>query len=270
MNDTTIAEGTIITHTAYPDRLYGYEALEVVGLNSERTYRILREGASISTGTVAELTAAGFRFNAPEVTVNEIEALLEPEEPAPSAMRQAWLAAEEANRTLSAELEARAATIATLRSEAEKREETFTSLRHRITAAERDLSDFKTEVREAVIREYKERDFCKEGTNAFLSGLNLPEMTKTFTVTVTRDSDGKELLTVTGVEADDADGAQDHVIENFSVTATVKEVHFDYDYDGEGEADWEEEDHDDDDWDETDDAIATSHEEALTFSAEEE
>jgi hypothetical protein len=265
-----IADGTIITHTAYPDRLYGYEALEVVGINAEPTYRILREGASISTGTVAELTAAGFRFNAPEVTVEEIEALLTPEEPTPSAMRQAWLACEEANRTLSTELEARSATISDLRGEVTALGADVATLRSRLNGSEAALRDFKERVRSEVESAKVTHDLCIDGCNSFLEELGLPLLSKKWKVTVTRDSDYEVLLTVTGVEADTESAAIEAVEENFTVKATVTAVTFDYEYDGEGDADWDHEDYSADDWDETDDGMADDHKDGLSFSAEEE
>jgi hypothetical protein len=288
-----IAEGTIITHTAYPDRTYGYEPLEVVGLNAERTYRILREGASISTGTVAELYGAGFRFNAPEDTTDvcarcgslpgnrdltcpdctpdsEIEALLTPEEPEPSAMRRAWLASEEANRTLTAEVEALEAQVATLEREKKNASETASSWLTRAQRAEVSLDEFKVRVHDQVAAAKKEHDLCLDGCNSFLEELGLPLLKKKWTVTVTRDSDGETILTVSDIEADSESEARSEVRDNFTVTATVKEVRFDYEYDGEGEADFDEDDYTDDDFDVTDDEYADSHRDNLTFTVEED
>jgi hypothetical protein len=293
-----IAEGTIITHTAYPDRLYGYEPLEVVGLNAERTYRILREGASISTGTVAELYGAGFRFNAPEVTVEEIEALLTPEEPEPSAMRRAWLASEEAVRALTETIESREADItnlkeelvsaiedyrlraqrvealeaqvATLEREKKNASETASSWLTRAQRAEVNLDEFKVQVRDQVAAAKKEHDLCLDGCNSFLEELGLPMLQKKYTVTVTRDSDGETILTVSDIEADSESEAKSEVRDNFTVTATVKEVRFDYEYDGEGEADFDSDDYTDDDFDVTDDEYADSHRDNLTFTVEED
>lgn len=137
-------------------------------------------------------------------------------------------------------------------------------------AAESALAAFKEEVRDAIIAAAKEHDLCREGTNTVLENLGLPKWKKAWTVTVTRDSDGETILTVTGVEADTEDEATEYVKGEFSVTATVKEVRFDYSYDGEGDADWDEEDWTDDDFDEGDDDHAENHKDGLTFSAEEE
>jgi hypothetical protein len=272
-----IADGTIVTHTAYPDRLYGYEPLEVVGLNAERTYRILREGASISTGTVAELYGAGFRFNAPEVTVEEIEALLTPEEPEPSAMRRAWLASEEAVRRLegerdglSAELHQTLGVASDLRGELATANASVNSHRTSYLEASTNLADFKVAVRDQVIAAKKEHDLCADGCNAFLEELGLPPLKKRYTVTVTRDSDGETILTVSDIEADTESEARSEVRDNFTVIATVKEVRFEYEYDGEGESDFDEEDYTDDDFDVTDDEYADSHRDNLTFTVEED
>jgi hypothetical protein len=137
-------------------------------------------------------------------------------------------------------------------------------------AAREDMDRFKARVHEQVEAARKEHDLCIDGCNSFLEELGLPLLKKKWTGTVTRDSDGEVILTVTGIEADDEEAAKEELQENFSVTATVKSVHFDYEYEGEGEADWETSDYDDDDWDETDDDIASNHEDNLTFSVEEE
>jgi len=137
-------------------------------------------------------------------------------------------------------------------------------------AAREEFDRFKLQVREQVEAARKEHDLCIDGCNAFLEELGLPLLKKKWTGIVTRDSDGEVILTVTGIEADDEDSAKEELQENFSVTATVKSVHFDYEYEGEGEADWETSDYDDDDWDETDSDIADNHEDNLSFSVEEE
>lgn len=133
-----------------------------------------------------------------------------------------------------------------------------------------ELDTFRVEVRDAIIAAAKEHDLCKEGTNAVLENLGLPVWEKSWTVTVTRDSDDETILTVTGVEAKTGSDAEEEVRSNFSVSATVKRVQFDYSYDGEGESDFDETDWDDDDFDEEDTDYADTHKDGLSFSAEEE
>lgn len=133
-----------------------------------------------------------------------------------------------------------------------------------------ELDTFRVEVRDAIIAAAKEHDLCKEGTNAVLENLGLPVWEKSWTVTVTRDSDDETILTVTGIEAKTGSDAEEEVRSNFSVSATVKRVQFDYSYDGEGESDFDETDWDDDDFDEEDTDYADTHKDGLSFSAEEE
>lgn len=271
MNDSTntIADGTIVTHRSYPGRTYGYE-LNPTSLPGDPVYTIKRDGAAVASGGVTELNHSGFLFNAPDGTVEEIEALLTPEEPAPSAIRQAWLASEEANRILAEEVQNLNGIISDLRGEAAERERTFTSLRQRATVSERNLDTFKEQVVEAVKEARKEHDLCIDGCNTFLGGLDLPKISKSWTGKVTRDSDGEVLLTVTGIEGDDEYEARNELESNFTVTATITAITFDYEYGGEGDADWDHESHSDDDWDECDDEQASDHKDGLSFSVEEE
>jgi hypothetical protein len=161
------------------------------------------------------------------------------------------------------------ATISDLRGEALAREETFTSLRARATAAARELDTFRDQVFEAVKGARKEHDLCIDGCNSFLEGLGLPKISKTWKVTVTRDSDYETVLTVSGVEADDEDDARDKVKDNFTVSATVRRVDYDYDYTGDGDTDWDHEDYSDTDSDDDGDDFADAHRDAFTFVVEE-
>lgn len=263
-----IADGTIITHSAYPDRTYGWQPTGAIA-GGVPVYRIMRDGVAVTEGTVNSLKESGFQFNEPDTTVADIEALLDPE---PETWQQkderieALTAQVTAYRTTMDEMEER---IATLNEEARARETTFTDLRRRVTVAERDLSSFKEQVVEAVKGARKEHDLCIDGCNSFLEGLNLPTISKTWKGTVTRDSDGETILTVTGIEADDEYAAKSELESNFNVTATVNKITYAYDYVGEGEADWDEEEWEDRE-DEDDDSYADTHKDALTFSVEEE
>jgi hypothetical protein len=135
--------------------------------------------------------------------------------------------------------------------------------------ADRALDRFKEQVRDAIIAAAKEHDLCKEGTNSVLSDLGLDKWSSTWTVEVT-DSDGDTILTVTGVEADDASAAEREVRDNFSVSAEIERVRYTYSYDGEGDADWSNEEYDDDDLSDDDDEYASNHMHDLSFSATEE
>lgn len=135
--------------------------------------------------------------------------------------------------------------------------------------ADRALDRFKEQVRDAIIAAAKEHDLCKEGTNSVLSDLGLGKWSSTWTVTVT-DSNGDTILTVRGIEADDASDAEREVRDNFSVSAEIKRVRFSYEYDGEGEADWDSEEYEDDDLSDDDDEYASNHSHDLSYSAEEE
>jgi hypothetical protein len=146
---------------------------------------------------------------------------------------------------------------------------TIASLRARAGAADRALDRFKEQVRDAIIAAAKEHDLCKEGTNSVLSNLGLDKWSSTWTVTVT-DSDGDTILTVRGIEADDADAAERKVRDNFSVSAEIKRVKFSYEYDGEGETDWDSEEYEDDDLSDDDDEYASNHMHDLSYSADEE
>jgi hypothetical protein len=265
----SIADGTIVTHTAYPDRTYGYQPTGAIA-GGVPVYRIMRDGVAVTEGTLNSLMQSGFTFNEPEVTVEEIEALLAPEEPEPSAMRRAWLASEEAVRERDGQL-------SDLRGEVGVLEQKVATLTQQLAAqngafhrAESALTTFKEQVRDQVTAAKKEHDLCADGCNAFLEELGLPLLKKKWTVTVTRDSDGETILTVSDIEADTESEARSEVRDNFTVTATVKEVRFDYEYDGEGEADFDEDDYTDDDFDVTDDEYADSHRDNLTFTVEED
>jgi hypothetical protein len=135
--------------------------------------------------------------------------------------------------------------------------------------ADRALDRFKEQVRDAIIAAAKEHDLCKEGTNSVLSDLGLGKWSSTWTVTVT-DSDGDTILTVRGIEADDAYDAEREVRDNLSVSAEVKRVKFSYEYDGEGDADWDSEEYEDDDLSDDDDEYASNHSHDLSYSADEE
>jgi hypothetical protein len=135
--------------------------------------------------------------------------------------------------------------------------------------ADRALDRFKEQVRDAIIAAAKEHDLCKEGTNSVLSDLGLGKWSSTWTVTVT-DPDGDTILTVRGIEADDASDAEREVRDNFSVSAEIERVKFSYSYDGEGEADWDSEEYEADDLSDDDDEYASNHSHDLSYSADEE
>jgi hypothetical protein len=250
-----LIHGTIVNHSAYPGRTYGYSH---DGTNSSGTavYRINREGTVVSTGTVESLIEGGFRFSTVPLPEVDIESLMDPE---PETWQQ--------KDARIAELETQ---VATLTSTTETQQQNIAILRAKLRAAETDLSEFKDAVVEAVKGAKKEHDLCLDGCNTFLRGLDLPSISKTWKGTVTRDSDNEVLLTVTGIEADTEHEARGELEDNFTVKATVTAVTFDYEYEGEGEADWEEQDHSESDWDEDDDGMAEDHKGGLSFSVEEE
>jgi hypothetical protein len=140
----------------------------------------------------------------------------------------------------------------------------------RASAAQQELRDYREQVRDAIVAAQKEHDLCREGTNEVLEALGLRKIRPTFSVEVTRDSDGNTIATITGVEADDEDAAEEYVKQHFTVTATVKKVEYGYEYDGDGESDFDEEEWEDDDLSDEDDEFASNHKYDLTFSATEE
>jgi hypothetical protein len=287
-----LPHGTIVTHSAYPDRTYGYQP-DGTSSGGMAVYRIMRDGVAVTAGTVDSLSESGFQFNSPDqptcdvcgaheaeqewcgncgcclihcqkhdgcpntgVTVEEIEALLEPVEPSASDMRLI---------------------IDSLNAQVQALQHELTACKERVAegVAKRDavygeLSEFKERVRNEVESAKVTHDLCIDGCNSFLEELGLPLLTRKWKGTVTRDSDGELLLTVTGIEADNEDDAKEELESNFSVKATVKAVTFDYEYDGGGDADWEYSDTEDTDFDEEDDDYADGHKDALTFSVEEE
>jgi regulator of RNase E activity RraB len=297
-----IPHGTIITHSAYPDRTYGYE-WESRTHNGMAVYRIMRDGAAVTVGTVAYMIESGFVLNVPDSDQPSCDvcgALAEDEsvdwcgecgncvthcqkqdgcEPETWEDKDAVIAElKTRNNAMAVELEARSATISDLREEIQQAKESLSLCQRERSAAhiargaaDRGLESFKSQVRDAIIAAAKEHDLCREGTNSVLSDLGLDEWKATYTVTVTRDEDGETILTVTGIEADSEADAEKEVRDNFRVSATVKRVRYDYEYDGEGETDWDCEDFDDDDLSDDDDCgFADSHMDDLTFSAEEE
>jgi hypothetical protein len=253
MHDTDISTSTPVTH---PDG-GSYRINIVSGGDEVVNVNITRIGyGHVFTGSPAQAREQGFRFGAEQdAAVADIEALLDPPQPSFAQMQE--------------HLEQATAEIATLKAAAAEREITFTDLRHRATVAQRNLDSLKEQVVEAVKDARKEHDLCLEGCNSFLEGLGLPTISKTWKGTVTRDSDGETILTVTGIEADDEYAAKSELESNFNVTATVNKITYAYDYVGEGEADWDEEEWEDRE-DEDDDSYADTHKDALTFSVEEE
>lgn len=239
-----LRHGTTVTHTAYPGRLYGYTPTESIA-SGEIVYDINRGGVAVATGTVATLTADGFQFNQPG------------EEP------ETW--------------EDKDGVISDLRGEVKTLTGQLTACQRERSeaiiargAADRALETYKERVRTAIVDAAKEHDLCREGTNAVLGELGLPDWKATWKVTVTRDNDGATLLTVTGIEADTESEAEREVRDNFTVSATVKRVKYDYSYSGDGEEDWDEDEFDDDDLDDDDDNYPGYHKDDLTFTAEEE
>jgi hypothetical protein len=140
----------------------------------------------------------------------------------------------------------------------------------RFRSAQDELRTFREEVRAEIVEAQKKHDLCREGTNAVLENLGLKKITPTWSVEVTRDSDGATIATITGVEADTSDDAEREVRDSFTVNATVKAVTYGYEYDGEGEADFDSEEYEEDDLSDDDDEYADNHKNDLSFSATEE
>lgn len=269
MKNDDIKTGTRVHHPEGGE--YCIQRLSMNGSGGILTLAIGKSATATAVfdGHPDEARKHGFLFG-DEVVVEEIEALLTPEEPEPSAMRRAWLASEEAVRALTETIESREADISNLKEELSSAKSGASDFLSRAQRAESNLDSFKVQVRDQVDAARKEHDLCVDGCNSFLEELGLPPLKKRYTVTVTRDSDGETILTVSDIEADSESEAKSEVQDNFTVTATVKEVRFDYEYDGEGEADFDSDDYTDDDFDVTDDEYADSHKDALTFSVEEE
>lgn len=146
----------------------------------------------------------------------------------------------------------------------------LTQTRAMARSAQDELRTFREEVRTAIVEAQKEHDLCREGTNTVLENLGLKKITPTWSVEVTRDSDGATIATIKGVEADSDSEAETLVRDSFTVNATVKAVEYGYEYDGEGEADFDEQEWEDDDVSDEDDEFADNHKNDLTFSATEE
>jgi hypothetical protein len=253
MHDTDISPTTPVTH---PDG-GSYRISTVSGGDEVVSLYITKMGyGHVFTGTPTQAREQGFRFGEEQdEAIADIEALLDPVQPTYAEMQ--------------ARLEEASAEIAGLKSDAAARDLTFTELRQRATVAQRNLDGFKEQVVEAVKGAHKEHDLCIDGCNSFLEGLGLPTISKTWKGTVTRDSDGETILTVTGIEGDDEYEAKGELESNFTVTATVNRITYGYEYTGDGEADFDEEEWEDRE-DEDDDSYADSHKDNLTFTVEEE
>ena len=137
------------------------------------------------------------------------------------------------------------------------------ALKERIEGLEKDLAEAKealvgtqellvdarqemVQFKEAVVGMFRERitagDISRDTANEWLERLGawVDPIKGLWTVRVTDDNTGYAVLTVTGVEADEKDEAEEEVKDNLLVDATIVKVTFSLDYEGEGEADFDE------------------------------
>jgi hypothetical protein len=221
----------------------GYRVTALSQIEGKVVYvHIARDGAEepMFAGSPSDAAALGFEFHQP------------------------------ADETILLQLGAAVEEVAVLRHELDRANERVEEFRQREAVAKRALTEFRDEVRTAVIDAQQTHDLCREGTNTFLESLGLEPLAKKWTGVVTRDSDDQVVLTVSGIEADTESEAESMLENNFSVTATVKSVYFNYEYTGDGDEDWEESEFEDDDYDEEDSEFADAHHDGFTFTVSEE